>query len=308
MSFEAILPSHLDSTMLSCFRTCHKRFFWEFIIGLRPAELSVHLHAGAAFSGTLERFYKNFHEGHLDQRTALSRALPTFMNLWGDFSPSKPTPKTREAIWDAIESYLSRYPADTDHVQPLEFNSRKTVEFSFSIPLDFPNFPRHPVTGDPFIYCGRIDMLGVYNGRTCIRDEKTTGRLDANWAEQWDLRGQFLGYCWGCSISGIPCDTAVIRGVVIHKRDIVQVEAIKMYARWEIDRWFEQLRRDVNAMVQCWKEGWFDYNLGESCTMWGGCSYRDLCKSQQPEKWFDTFKVKRWNPLDRNPIDPQQGV
>lgn len=308
MPIDPVLPQFIDSTMISCFRTCHQRFFNEFILGLRPAEISVHLHAGAAFSGSLERFYKNFHEEHLDQRMALSRTLPTFMNLWGDFSPSKETPKTRENMWNAIEAYLAKWPADTDHIQPLEFNSRKTVEFSFSVPLDFPGFPKHPVSGDPFIYCGRIDMLGVYSGRTAIRDEKTTGRLESNWPSQWDLRSQFLGYCWGCTISGIPCDTAVIRGIVIRKRDIECVEAIKIYAQWEIERWFDQLRHDLNDLVRCWETRWWDYNLADACIQWGGCSYADLCKSQHPERWYDTFRVKRWNPLDRNPIDPAQGV
>jgi hypothetical protein len=309
---DIILPQFIDSTMLNCFRTCNQRFFDEFVLGLRPAEISIHLHAGGAFSGAMEQFYQNFWTegavGYRNQRTALSAALPKFLSLWGDFSPSKPTPKTRENIWNAVEAYLEKWPAETDHVQPLEFNKRKTVEFSFGIPLDFPGFPRHPVSNDPFIYCGRIDLLGTYNGRTCIRDEKTTGRLEANWASQWDLRSQFLGYCWGCTVSGIPCDTAVVRGIVIHKHDINLVEAIKLYGQWEIDRWFEQLRRDLNAIVRCFNEKWWNFNLGEACTMWGGCSFADLCKSQHPERWYDSYKTKRWNPLDRNPINSEQGV
>jgi len=42
--------------------------------------------------------------------------------------------------------------------------------------------------------------------------------------------------------------------------------------------------------------------------MWGGCAYRDLCKSKEPERWYDTYKAQRWNPLDRNPINAEQGV
>lgn len=308
MPHDAILPTHVDSTMVSCFNTCKQRFFKEFVLGLRPAEVSIDLHAGGAFSGSLETFYKKYHEDHLPSHQALTRTLPTFLNLWGDFTPGKTTAKTRDNMWNAIDAYIKKWPPETDHVQPFDFNGRKTVEFSFAVPLTDAGFPRHPVTGDPFIYCGRIDMLGTYNNRTCVRDEKTTGRLDSNWSEKWDLRGQFLGYCWGVSASGIPCDTAVIRGIVIHTRDILCVEAIKMYAQWEIDRWYEQLRRTMNSMVQCWKDKWFDYNLGEACTMWGGCSYRDLCKSKDETRWYDTFKTRRWNPLDRNPIEPAQGV
>jgi hypothetical protein len=305
---DIILPSYIDSTMLNSFRTCEQRFFNEFILGLRPAEISIDLHAGAAFSGSLERFYHNLYVGRLQTSEAILRTLPHFLNLWGDFTPQKPTAKTRDNMWNAFNGYIEKYPPATDHVQPFDFEGRKTVEFSFSIPLDFPNFPRHPISNDAFIYCGRADLLGIYNGRTCVRDEKTTGRLNSNWASKWDLRSQFLGYCWGISASGIPCDTAVIRGIVVHAKSAhVYPEAIKIYAKWEIDRWFEQLRRDLWRLRRAWEDKWWNYNLGDACTQYSGCAFTDLCKSQHPERWYDSYAVKRWNPLDRNPIDPSQG-
>lgn len=309
MTYEPILPSYIDSTMLSCFRLCPKRFYWEFVLGLRPSEISIDLHAGAAFSAALERFYREYWEGDRDIQRALSRTLPSFLSTWGDFSPSKPTPKTRDNLWQALNDYIERWPPATDHVQPFDLAGRKTVEFSFSIPLDYPGFPRHPVTGDPFVYCGRCDLLGLYNNRNCVRDEKTTARLESNWPQKWGLRGQFLGYCWGVSASGIPCDTVVVRGIVLHsKSPNILVESIQLYGQWELERWFDQLRIDLHRLVECWKTKWFDLNLGDACTMYSGCSFVDLCKSPDPSRWFDTYSIKRWNPLDRNPIEPAQGV
>lgn len=301
------LPQYIDSTMRSAFVSCHQKFYDEFILGLRPASLSIDLHAGAAFSGALEVFYNKFWVEKLDTATALSRTLPAFLHLWGDFTPPahKTTAKTKENMWVAIEDYVRTYAPATDQVQPLFLNGKPTFEFSFAIPLDFPGFPRHP-SGGPFIYAGRADLLGTYGNRPCIRDEKTTGRLDGNWAEKWDLRAQFLGYCWAAQVSGINCSTVVVRGVVIHKRDIVQVEAIKLYAQWEIERWYEQLKRDLNALVDCWNSNYFDFNLGEACTMYGGCAFTTLCKSEHPSRWYDQYRIERWNPLLRNPIDPKQ--
>lgn len=310
MTIDPLLPAYIDSTMINSFRTCPRRFFHEFILGLRPGEISIDLHAGGAFSGALERFYANYY-GPCNENieAALRQTLPLFFKLWGDFAPSKPTPKTRENVWNALSEYVHKYDPKIDHVQPFDFAGRKTVEFSFAIPLDGPDFPRHPVSGDPFIYCGRIDLLGTYNGRTCIRDEKTTARLDSNWHQKWDLRSQFLGYCWAVSSSGFQCSTAVVRGIVLHSRSPnVFVEAVKFFGQWELDRWLEQLRRDLHKIVKCWQEGYWDYNLGDSCTMYSGCSFQDICKSEEAEKWFETYKVVRWNPLDRNPIEPEQGV
>lgn len=304
---RAELPVLIDSTMRSAFSSCPQKFFNEFILGLRPAGLSIDLHAGGVFSGSLERFYQLFWLEQLDAKTALVRTLPTFLQLWGDYEPpaNKVTAKNKESIWAAIESYVATYSPRTDHVQPYILQGKPTFEFSFAIPLDFPGFPLHP-NGSPFVYGGRADLLGRYSDRPCIRDEKTTGRLDSNWAEKWDLRAQFLGYCWAAQMMGIDCTTVVVRGVVIHKRDIQHVEAIKLYAQWEIDRWFHQLKRDLNRIVQCWNDGFFDYNLGETCTQYGGCAFTRLCKSDKPERWYPDYRVERWNPLHRNPIDPKQ--
>ena len=143
-------------------------------------------------------------------------------------------------------------------------------------------------------------MLGVRDGRTCIRDEKTAQRLESNWAEKWDLRSQFLGYCWSLQHNGIPCNTVVVRGVIINLTTIRQVEAVKIYSQHLIDRWFEQTRRDLERIVSCYKEGYFDYNFGDTCTAYSHCPFIPLCSSPAPKLWYSTYEVRRWNPLSRN--------
>lgn len=300
--YSAILPAHIDSTMTNCFRSCPQRFYDEYVLGLRPFDTSIDLHAGKVFSATLERFYKEVFINDLDTPAALARAFATFNAEWGDFEIRKEGhPKTPENMWTAVEDYVRVYPPRHDRVQPYFTGSGATFEYSFSIPLDFPGFPRHPVSGDPFIYSGRFDMLGKRDGRPVVRDEKTAQRLESNWAEKWDLRSQFLGYCWALQHFGIPCNTVVVRGVIITKTMVRQVEAVKIYSQFLIDRWFYQLRRDLDRLVGCWNAGYFDYNLGDTCTAYSGCPYVPLCSSSQPENWYDSYEVRRWNPLDRNP-------
>lgn len=297
-----ILPPYIDSTMLSCFRACPRKFFHEFILGLRPVATSIDLHAGAVFSATLERFYREFWHSRVPESAALARAYSTFAHEWGDFQLTKDHPKTPENMWAAVESYVRTYPPRTDTVQPYFTEGAPSFEFSFAIPLDFPDFPRHP-SGDPFIYVGRFDMFGKYLDRPVVRDEKTAQRLESNWAEKWDLRSQFMGYCWALQHNGIPCDTAVIRGIIITKKDIRQVEAIKIYPQFLIDRWFLQLRRDLWRLRKAWDEQWYDYNLGDSCTAYSHCPFMPLCSSPQPENWYSNYTVRRWNPLNRNPVE-----
>lgn len=297
------LPAHIDSTMMSAFRSCHQKWFREFGLGLRPVETSIDLHAGGVFSATLERYYTEFWTNAVPHDVALARAYATFTTEWGDFVIRKEKhPKTPENMWAAVESYFATYPARTDHVQPFFAGNSPSFEFSFAIPLDFPGFPRHPVSGDPFIYTGRFDMFGRFGQKACVRDEKTAQRLESNWAEKWDLRAQFMGYLWALQHLGVRCDTVVVRGVIITTKEIRQVEAIKIYPKFLIDRWFEQLRRDLIKLVACHNEGWWDYNLGDSCTAYGNCAFMQLCTTPQPDVWMQNYVQRRWNPLHRNPL------
>jgi hypothetical protein len=299
---SAELPAYIDSTMLSAFRGCPRKFYHEFVLGLRPAETSIDLHAGAVFSATLERFYREIWKNGCDTPTALGRAYTTFLTEWGDFILRKEKhPKTPENMWAAVESYIATYPPRTDSVQPYFVDGAPSFELSFAIPLDFPNFPLHP-SGDPFIYVGRFDMLGVWNSMPVVRDEKTAQRLESNWAEKWDLRSQFLGYCWALQHLGIKCNTTIVRGVIITTKDIRQVEAVKTYPQFLIDRWFEQLQRDLVRLRTSFQEGYFDYNLADTCTSYSHCSFMPLCSSPNPENWYANYVVRKWNPLDRNPI------
>lgn len=301
-----ILPAHIDSTMRSAFVKCPQSFFREFILGLRPSETSVHLHFGATVSGTLERFYHESWTNHATKPLALARAHETYLRLWGDYTPPDKSPKSKENAWYAVDSYINTYPPAADPVQPYFVGGEPTYEFSFAIPLDDPAFPRHPVSGDPFVYVGRADLIGQWNGRPVIRDEKTAGQLEQNWSEKWDLRAQFLGYCWAAQRGGIQVETVIVRGIIVTKTQIRQVEAVKLYSQWEIDRWYTQLARDLARLVACWRDDWFDFNLADSCTSYGGCPFVPMCKSPDPNRWLSQYKVERWNPLNRNPTNAAQ--
>ena len=299
------LPQYIDSTMLSAFRSCHQKFFREYGEGLRPDETSVDLHFGAVFSATLERIYHEIFVNGLDTDSALARGYATATSEWGDFIIRKDkSPKTFENLWSAIELYIATYPPRTDSVQPFFTEGSPSFEFSFAIPLDFPGFPKHPVSGDPFIYVGRFDMFGKHRtlGVPVVRDEKTASRLESNWAEKWNLRSQFLGYCWALQHNGIPCNTVIIRGVIVTLTLVRQVEAIKKYPQFLIDRWFTQLGRDLNEIVKCHSTGYWDYNLGESCIAYSHCPFMTLCESPHPENWLSSYNTRRWNPLARNPV------
>mgnify|MGYP001602316755 CR=1 FL=1 len=55
-------------------------------------------------------------------------------------------------------------------------------------------------------------------------------------------------------------------------------------------------------LTRCWQEDYWDFNLGTSCTNYGGCKFVDRCTSKDPNSFNSSYVVKRWNPLNRNPI------
>lgn len=322
MNLVPELPIYIDSTMRSAFVQCEQKFFTEFCLGLRPSSMSIDLHAGACFASALEDTYTRI---YTPEKPELSQVLQTvagsFLSRWGDVVPDKDTPKTCENVWNAIEAYFENWSPLTDPVQPLYPDPKESCEFTFAIPLEpaqdeatarayangeMPNgFPLHP-SGQPFIYSGRFDMLGLWaNTKPVVKDEKTTKYIASDWSEQWDLRAQFLGYVWACQRSGIKLDTVCVRGIGIKKKSPpTLVEAFKTYASWEIDRWYEQLRRDLWRLRRAWDEKYFAWNLADACSAYGGCPFRILCKSPNPSTWYSQYQVRKWNPLQKNPIAP----
>lgn len=307
-TLEAILPQHIDSTMMACFRQCKRKFMYEFVYGLRPPFVSIDLHCGGVFAKTIERFQRKVHEEKLPVNLAMNDGINFMIKEWGDVTAPSTSPKSLDRTTEAFLDYIATYPPGTDPVQPYTDGDGKTsYEFSAAVPLDFEGFPMHP-SGEPFIYCGRFDLLGFHRERQrpCVRDEKTGKAAGDKWAEQWDLRSQFLGYSWLGQQSGIEnLNTVVVRGVIIQKTQIKQLEAVKVYPQYLIERWFDQLRRDLTVLRRCWDEGYFDYDLSDACSSYGGCVFKDICTSPEDTQpnWMSNFIVKRWNPLLHNPIE-----
>ena len=300
-----ILPQYVNATMMSCLRSCPQKFHNEFILGLRPPGLSINLHAGGAFAHSLDVVRHEVFVNNRSLPNALVRANAAFEIYWGDFQipENKTTTKRPDRVWAAVEAYFNQYMPRTDHIQPYFVGGKPTFEFTFAIPLEptvsFEDaqeidpkilrgyFPAHPVTGDPFLYTGRFDMMGEYLGMPIICDDKTSGQGHyANWSEKWDLRSQFIGYTWACKELGIKADSVVVRGVGILMKSIALAEAIKPYSNDLRAKWLEQLRRDLWRIVTMWKEGYWDYNLAESCTAFGNCVYATACQSHDPEPWL----------------------
>jgi hypothetical protein len=294
-------PLHIDSTMLATFKACPRKFYYQFQRHLARDAKNIHLVAGSAFAAGLEAarrylFRSDASNNRLDSEQSsdyLEAAFVAFSREWGTFDLKLDHTKSFINTFYALETYLHYHHPLLDPIQPIFANDAPQVEFSFAIPLPL----CHP-SGDQLLYCGRFDMLGVWESLPVIVDEKTTSALGESWRRQWDLRGQFLGYCWACQQLGIPVRTAVARGTAILKTKVNFLTVPVTFPQYLIDRWHEDMLYTIQMMLATYKNGYYSTNFGDSCNAYGGCAYSLLCQAKDPEEWIPYNYTERvWNPL-----------
>ena len=295
--FRPPFPEVLDSSMLASFRSCPQKFFREYLEHWKPKSESVHLVAGKAFAAGLEALRLGYFVEALPLEDALARGCEALIKAYGDFECPADSAKSLERMLGALEYYTEAFPLNDEPAPPsILAGEKRGIEFSFTEPIDL----LHPETGNPLLYCGRMDQIVDFAGARYGEDDKTTGSLGASWPRQWDLRSQFSAYCWGARQAGIPLQGFIIRGIAILKTKWDHAQAITYRPDWQIDRWYAQMLKDVKRMLESWKRGEWDYNLDHSCNEYGGCVFRQICLSDRPDIWLEaSFERRRWDPVTR---------
>jgi hypothetical protein len=320
-------PTILDSTILAAAKSCNYKFWLEYCADWKPREPSVHLHAGASFARGLEVARKAFYSGvietavreeYLDANgqpakrlawkseqstpvdAASAEALGTgaLLASYGTFECPEDSAKSASRMAGALEFYFDNYPLGADGALPVTLPSgKKGIEISFAEPLPI----AHPESGDPLLYCGRLDMVAEFAGGVFGEDDKTTSSLGATWSRQWDLRSQFTGYSWGMKQSaGIKLQGMLVRGISILKTKYETQQAITYRPDWMVDEWFSYTCDLVEELVKNWKRGVWRKTLDHACTDYGGCAFRQPCLSPDPQPWLSQyFERRNWNPLTR---------
>lgn len=295
-----LFPPCIDSTILASFRSCPQKAFRTYVEHWKPQYESVHLIAGGAFAKGLEVARTAFYiEGKKAEESEALGAI-ALIKEWGDFEPPEGIAKTLERTLGAFAFYFEHYPLGRDTAIPIEKGGQNGIEFSFAIPLPINN----PSTGEPLLYTGRADMIAHFAGGTYVFDDKTTSSLGATWSKQWEMRAQFTGYIWACrELLGFEPAGAIVRGVSILKTKYETQEALTTRTSFEIDRWYQQTLRDIERMIVCWREGYWDFSLDNACAEYGGCSLQRVCKSPTPYDMLPLyFRQRVWDSAEHTEI------
>lgn len=282
--------------MLATGRSCPQKLFRMYLEHWKPSGESEHLVAGKAFASGIEVARKAFFIDKASPEEAAELGLAALWENYGHYDPPEGSVKDPYRMAGALEFYFEQYPLGADGAVPHLFGDTHGIEFSFAEPLPV----RHPVTGDPLILAGRADMVADAMGGLFLYDEKTTKQLGGSWTKQWDMRSQFTAYCWGLRGYGFKPTGMIVRGVAIRKEGYDTMQIPTYRSNWEVDRWLEQTRRDIERFKLMWEEGYWDYSLDHACTEYGGCALTRVCKSSNPESWLPMyFQKRRWDPINR---------
>lgn len=304
-TIRQLFPEVIDNTTIDAFRSCPQKAFREYVQHWKGKGRNVHLHAGAAYASGIEAGRKAFYVDGKPLSEAEAIGLNVLAEAYGDFECPASSAKTKERMMGALDFYWSQYPMDQDFAKPAVIGGRSGIEFSFAEPLPI----NHPDTGQPLIYVGRADTIMDYAGGLYIEDDKTTSSLGQSWLNQWEMRGQFTGYCWAAQQSNIDVRGVMVRGVSILKTKYDTAQVITNRSPYEIERWYHQTLRDIERMVRAYKEGYWDWAMGEACNSYGGCKFEDACKSHDPDSWIiPHFEQRVWCPDTREELTLDQYI
>ena len=290
--------------MVSTYKACPRKFLHEFCLRKSGEAISPHLHAGGAIAEALAVIRTAYFSGLHDKTESLVLGLKALAQYYGTYDPPEHIEnKSFSRCATAVICYFDYYGWETDTCKPmLDTKGRPLVEYTMSIPLPV----NHPETGEPIIYGGRTDFLGSYYDQPTIVDDKTSSSLGAQWAGQWTLRGQFLGYAYMSTAHGIPISTCIVRGMGLLKTEIKYQQAIVHTPRQLQERWYEELIHTVIRMTVDYENRSFGYSFADACASYGGCSFLDVCTSSHPQDVLETYATREWDPLHKDPTHTRE--
>ena len=288
-------PSVFDNTILSSARACPQKFVWAYCHNLATSDVSVHLHAGAAFARGLEITRKAHYLQGASKDDALAIGALALIESYGDFKPHDKEAKSLDNMLGAMGHYFLQWPLGEGPEPVLFKDGKRGIEWNFALPI--PGV-KHPQTGEDIIYCGRFDTIDDYNGMKMGGDDKTTTQLGDQWFNRWRLANQITGYCWGAAEYGMPLAGFRLRGISILKNSYGHAEAITYRKSWQIKEFLANTQATIKHLIQMWEEGYWEKAWNDACSSYGGCQYIILCESQTPEQWIPVnFVPRTWDPL-----------
>lgn len=300
-------PLTLDNTQLLTARSCKRKFYFEYCLGLSlPGGESIDLIAGKAFAAGCEATRDAFYLLGKNELTSISEGINKLVLTYGD--REAPDHKAHKSLSRVLDAFLSYFGLETqaskcttlgvhrlgeDPYRPIQFADFSGVEFSMSIDTGL----KHP-DGYDLPFHGRFDALCESPIGLVGLDEKTGSSLDKNWSSKWGLRSQFLNYMHIAREFGYELSGFVTRGIIFQKTQFHFPEAFITPSEAVINQSWDSTIYEAQLILSHWEQDYFPGAFNDECNAYGGCPFRTICESGgDPEPWANQFDIAFWDPV-----------
>lgn len=288
-----------DSTSLKALKECPYKYFLSIICGLESKAPKDPLVFGIAFHRAMQIYHYRRAEG-LDHLNALEAALDAGIQAYVDSDGN---------LYHAVKKERGFYPLlraivwhlDTFNDGGFKDDVAKTVILQSGKPaaeLSFKLF-LFELDGIEIYLAGHFDHLVEFNGQYWVKDYKTAASLGQNFFNQFDPNTQISVYITGGQVVlNKPVAGAIIDGIqcAVHfnrfQRGFITKSQEAMQEFIEDTKFWIELAKLYAA------SGHYPKNE-ESCDKFGGCQFRDVCKtppSLRENLLKDKFRQRVWDP------------
>lgn len=295
-SFRENLQIGWDSTSLTTFMECPRKYQYSLLFARAPRKESVHLTFGIYFHQGLEHYDKLRANG-IDHNTAVHSVVKDMLVRSHGWN-SDDNYKNRETLIRSLVWYMEEFPSESDPAKTLILhNGSPAVELSFR--FEFPDL-KTP-WGDRYLYCGHLDRVAEFDGALWVMDRKTTkSAITSYWFEKFRPHNQMTGYTIGGHITlSRPLKGVIIDGAQIGVNFTRLMRGITLRSQDELEEWFANASVHIRLAERYAESDFWPMNLS-ACDNYGGCPFRPICAKPpaQRQRWLEAEYVERiWDPL-----------
>ena len=276
-----------DNSTISCFQTCRRKYYYQYVKHLRPKVKGTPLIFGSAIHDALDCYYKNS-----SREEGAVEAIKLFKTIYD--TPEGDTLRTVENGVKMLAWYFVKYKHE-----PFTVVGKPEEGFVYFI-------------GD-VLYGGRLDLPVEWDGQLWIMEHKTTTRLNGNYFDQYELDKQITGYIIALEeFSGRKCAGAIMN-VLEPWKEVKRVTAKtkqpedhflrKPLTRSEAlkDRFKYNVQAIVRDIRWCHENDEFqESEKKESCFYYNrNCPFLQLCQYGENQRIIERdYVVEEWKPFE----------
>jgi len=296
-------PTKFSYSKIISYITCPKKFYWQYIKGIRSQQKSKALAAGYAVHLALQKFREKNASLEENLKAAKQGLIEAFKSEEADvlsFEKAEDPLRSVERLDEIIENYCR-----THENEPSKMIQ---CEITFELPLsEFDN---------SVIFNGRIDGIINDHGSPALIEDKTTSMLGENWVKEKSSSFQIIWYLMAAKEMGlfdIEGKTTISKGLInaiyinkLHyaptsgvacRQPTIKMNSTLVAARKELVTWIGTILHAYN--VSKWPCNY------EKCTEYGGCEYSLLKGLDENSSAFErivkeNFKIKEKKKEDKD--------